>query len=75
MHRREGRECLCAPNPKAIIDPQDYLALVPRQWDDALARLMAFVERRPARRLSPRVDSAHARSSYPVHPSPSKEHR
>lgn len=43
--RREGRESLFALNPKAITGLQEYLALVSGQWDDALDRLKAFVER------------------------------
>ena len=43
--RRQGRESLFALNPRAIIGLQEYLALVSDQWDAALGRLKAFVER------------------------------
>ncbi len=43
--RRQGRESLYTLNPKAILGLQAYLALVSSQWDDALGRLKAFVER------------------------------
>ena len=41
---RAGRERLFALVPKPIDDVRDYLAGVSAQWDDALARLKAFVE-------------------------------
>src|SRR3546814_18361522 len=69
----QGRESLFALDPKAIIGLQEYLALVSGQWDDALGRLKAFVERCNARscggsqRVRPlAVDFAPARSSSPV---------
>ena len=41
---RTGRESLFALDPKPIDDLRRYLAAVSAQWDDALARLKAFVE-------------------------------
>ena len=41
---RAGRERLFALVPKPIDDVREYLAGVSAQWDDALARLKAFVE-------------------------------
>lgn len=41
---RVGRESQFALEPKAIDDARAYLERVSRQWDDALARLKAFVE-------------------------------
>ena len=41
---RVGRESRFALERKPIDDARDYLAYVSRQWDDALARLKAFVE-------------------------------
>ncbi len=38
-----GRECQF--QPKALDAAQDYLALVSRQWEQALSRLKAFVEK------------------------------
>ena len=40
-----GRECLYEFQPKALDAAQDYLALVSRQWEQALTRLKAFVEK------------------------------
>jgi DNA-binding transcriptional ArsR family regulator len=42
---RTGRESRFALNPEPIEDARRYLDLVSKQWDDALARLRAFVER------------------------------
>jgi len=42
--QKEGRESLYALEPKSLADLRDYLDLVSRQWDEALARLKAFVE-------------------------------
>jgi len=39
-----GRECLYEFQPKALDAAHNYLALVSRQWEQALARLQAFVE-------------------------------
>ena len=39
-----GRESQFALDPRAIDDARAYLERVSRQWDDALARLKAFVE-------------------------------
>ena len=43
--RREGRESRFALNPEPLDAARRYLALVSRQWDDALDRLRDFVER------------------------------
>jgi DNA-binding transcriptional ArsR family regulator len=42
--QRAGRESLYRLEPRAIQDVRAYLDGVSRQWDDALARLKAFVE-------------------------------
>ena len=42
---RAGRESRFALNPAPIEDARRYLELVSKQWDDALGRLRAFVER------------------------------
>ncbi len=42
---RAGRESLFELEPRPIADLRDYLDEVSRQWDDALARLKAFVEK------------------------------
>jgi DNA-binding transcriptional ArsR family regulator len=42
--RQSGRESLYQLRPAAIHDMRAYLDDVARQWDDALARLKAFVE-------------------------------
>ena len=44
VRQRVGRESLYALEPKSLADLRDYLDLVSHQWDDALARLKAFVE-------------------------------
>ena len=41
---RVGRESRFTLEPRPIDEARDYLDLVSRQWDDALARLQAFVE-------------------------------
>ena len=41
---RVGRESQFALEPKALEDARAYLDSVSKQWDDALARLKAFVE-------------------------------
>ena len=41
-----GRECLYEFKPKALDAAQDYLGLVSRQWEQALTRLKAFVEKK-----------------------------
>jgi DNA-binding transcriptional ArsR family regulator len=41
---RTGRENLFEFNPQPIEDLRDYLDVVSRQWDEALARLKSFVE-------------------------------
>ena len=43
--RREGRESRFALNPEPLDAARQYLALVSRQWDDALERLKDFLER------------------------------
>ena len=42
---RSGRESLFALEPQRIEEVRDYLDQVSRQWDDALARLKAHVEK------------------------------
>ncbi len=45
VHRaREGRQSLFEFDPQPVIEMKEYLELVSRQWDVALARLKAFVE-------------------------------
>jgi DNA-binding transcriptional ArsR family regulator len=41
---RSGRESLYRLEPAAIVEMRSYLDTISRQWDDALARLKAFVE-------------------------------
>jgi DNA-binding transcriptional ArsR family regulator len=41
---RAGRESLFELEPKTLNGARDYLAQISEQWDDALARLKAFVE-------------------------------
>ena len=41
---REGRESLFAFDPQPVIEMKEYLELVSKQWDGALARLKTFVE-------------------------------
>ena len=41
---RAGREHLFQLTPKSLADARGYLDHVSAQWDDALARLKAFVE-------------------------------
>jgi DNA-binding transcriptional ArsR family regulator len=41
---RAGRESRFSLDPRAIAEMQEYLDLVSRQWDRALARLKSFVE-------------------------------
>ncbi|WP_374077128.1 ArsR/SmtB family transcription factor [Bdellovibrio bacteriovorus] len=42
---RSGRETLFELNPQPLRDIQEYLDLVSSQWDQALGRLKAFVEK------------------------------
>jgi DNA-binding transcriptional ArsR family regulator len=42
---RAGRESRFALNPEPLEDARRYLDLVSKQWDEALSRLRAFVER------------------------------
>ena len=44
--KRVGRESRFLFTPEPILRLQDYLARASQQWDEALARLMAFVEDR-----------------------------
>jgi DNA-binding transcriptional ArsR family regulator len=46
---RRGRENLFELDLKPLDDAQRALAVISRQWDDALARLKAYVERRNER--------------------------
>jgi|SRR5579871_4817847 len=41
---RHGRESRFHLDPQPIVSAREYLELVSRQWDDALARLKLFVE-------------------------------
>jgi DNA-binding transcriptional ArsR family regulator len=41
---RQGREQLYSLNPKPLMELREYLDLVSRQWDSALARLKSLVE-------------------------------
>ena len=41
---RAGREALFELQPRPIEDARAYLDRIAQQWDDALARLKAFVE-------------------------------
>jgi DNA-binding transcriptional ArsR family regulator len=41
---RRGRENLFHFDPQPLRDARDSLEIISRQWDDALARLKAFVE-------------------------------
>jgi len=43
---RAGRESRFEFNPRPMVGLRDYLDSVSEQWDQALARLKAFVERR-----------------------------
>ena len=40
-----GRECLFEIEPEPLDEARDYLDLVAQQWDAALVRLKAFVEK------------------------------
>jgi DNA-binding transcriptional ArsR family regulator len=41
---REGRESLFTFNPQPVIEMKEYLEMVSKQWDGALARLKTLVE-------------------------------
>ncbi len=41
---RHGRETHWQLDPRRLEEARHYLAAISRQWDDALARLRAFVE-------------------------------
>lgn len=45
--RRAGRQSLFEFDPQPVNEMKDYLDLVSRQWDSALARLKSFVESEP----------------------------
>ncbi|MGN6109594.1 MAG: ArsR/SmtB family transcription factor [Kofleriaceae bacterium] len=42
--KRHGRERICELAPQRIASAHAYLDRISQQWDDALARLKAFVE-------------------------------
>jgi DNA-binding transcriptional ArsR family regulator len=42
---REGRESVWELDPHRLADARRYLDTISKQWDDALGRLKAFVER------------------------------
>lgn len=42
--QRRGRERIWELEPRRVVDAQQYLRRMARQWDDALGRLKAFVE-------------------------------
>jgi DNA-binding transcriptional ArsR family regulator len=42
---RRGRESLFALDPEPVKELEAYLSSVSRQWDEALGRLKAFVEK------------------------------
>lgn len=42
--RRRGRERIWELEPRRVVDAQEYLSRISRQWDDALGRLKRFVE-------------------------------
>jgi DNA-binding transcriptional ArsR family regulator len=44
---REGRESRFAFDPQPVLEVREYLDLVSRRWDAALARLKTFVESDP----------------------------
>ena len=44
---REGRQSLFQFDPQPVIEMKEYLELVSKQWDVALARLKSFVESDP----------------------------
>ena len=44
---REGRERIWTLEAQRLDDAHAYLERISRQWDDALSRLQAFVEREP----------------------------
>lgn len=41
---RDGRQSLFRFDPQPVIEMKEYLELVSKQWDVALARLKSFVE-------------------------------
>jgi len=45
VRRRQGRERIWEQEPKRLDDAHRHLDRISRQWDEALGRLKAFVER------------------------------
>jgi DNA-binding transcriptional ArsR family regulator len=45
---REGRQSLFQFDPHPVIEMKEYLELVSKQWDIALARLKSFAESDPS---------------------------
>jgi hypothetical protein len=43
-HERRGRESRFRFNPQPLAQSQKFLAVISRQWDEALTRLKAFAE-------------------------------
>lgn len=43
--RRLGRESIWELEPRKLDEARNYLAQIEKQWDDAITRLKAFVER------------------------------
>lgn len=43
--RKSGRESLYAYSPQPLHDARQYIDVVDRQWEQALGRLKAFLER------------------------------
>src|ERR1700677_1710794 len=44
---REGRQSMFQFNPQPVIEMKEYLEIVSRHWDVALARMKSFVETDP----------------------------
>src|SRR6202522_2804524 len=44
---REGRQSMFQFDPQPVIEMKEYLEMVSRHWDSALARLKSFVETDP----------------------------
>jgi DNA-binding transcriptional ArsR family regulator len=51
--KQSGRESLYRLDPASIAATRAYLDSISRQWDAALARLKALVEKRPDKREAP----------------------
>jgi DNA-binding transcriptional ArsR family regulator len=43
--RRRGRERICELDPRRLSQAHEHLDRIAQQWEDALGRLKAFVER------------------------------